>query len=38
MNTPSEDSDKGYKQNTSQKRKISIYTCEKLIIPIMEYT
>ena len=37
MNTPSKKTDKGYKQITSQKRKICIYICEKLIILIREY-
>ena len=37
MNTPSENSDKGYKQNISQKRNISIYICEKLIALMREY-
>ena len=37
MNTLSENSDKGYKQVTSQKRNIRIYICEKLLVLIRAY-
>ena len=37
MNTPSENSDKGYKQVTSEKRNIGIYICEKLVVLIRAY-
>ena len=37
MNTPSENSHKGYKQVTSQKRNVRIYICEKLVVLIRAY-
>ena len=37
VDTPSENSDKGYKQVTSEKRNICIYICEKLVVLIRAY-
>ena len=37
VNTPSENSDEGYKQVTSQKRNICNYIYEKLLVLIREY-